>query len=30
MKQFVIDISSGMVLGGFVVVMCVWMMVLGG
>ena len=29
-KQVVIDITSGMVLGGFVVVMSVWMMVLGG
>ncbi len=30
MKQLVIDIASGMVLGGFVIVMSVWMMVLGG
>jgi hypothetical protein len=30
MKQIVMDISSGMVLGGFVIVISVWMMVLGG
>jgi len=30
MKQIVMDISSGMVLGGFVIVMSVWMMILGG
>jgi hypothetical protein len=30
MKQIVMDISSGMVLGGFVIMMTVWMMILGG
>ncbi len=30
MKQIVMDIGSGMVLGGFVIVMSIWMMVLGG
>ena len=30
MKQLVMDISSGMVLGGFVIMMTVWMMILGG
>lgn len=30
MKQIVMDIGSGMVLGGFVIMMSVWMMVLGG
>lgn len=30
MRQLVIDISSGMVLGGAMVTMMVWMLVLGG
>ncbi len=30
MRQLIIDISSGMVLGGAMVTMTVWMMVLGG
>ncbi len=30
MKQIVMDIGSGMVLGGFVIMMSVWMMILGG
>ncbi len=30
MKQIVMDISSGMVLGVAVIMMSVWMMVLGG
>lgn len=30
MKQIVMDIGSGMVLGGAMIVMSVWMMVLGG
>ena len=30
MKQIVMDISSGMVLGSFVIMMTVWLMILGG
>jgi len=30
MKQVVMDISSGMVLGGFVIMVSVWTMILGG
>jgi len=30
MKQLVMDISAAMVMAGFVSVMTVWMMVLGG
>ena len=30
MKQIVMDIGSGIVLGGFVVIMSVWMMILAG
>ncbi len=30
MKQLVMDITSGMVLAGFVIMMSVWMMILGG
>lgn len=30
MKQLAIDISTGMVMAGFVTVLTMWMMVLGG
>jgi len=30
MKQLVMDISTGIVMAGFVSVMTIWMMVLGG
>ena len=30
LKQIVMDIGSGMVLGGFVIMMSIWMMVLAG
>ena len=30
MKQLVMDISAGMIMAGFVSVMTIWMMVLGG
>jgi hypothetical protein len=30
MKQLVMDISSGIIMAGFVSVMAVWMMVIGG
>ncbi len=30
MKQLVMDISAGMVMAGFVSIVTVWMMVLGG
>jgi hypothetical protein len=30
MKQLVMDVSAGMVMAGFVTVMTMWMMVLGG
>ncbi len=29
MKQVIMDISAGIVLSGFIVVMTIWMMVLG-
>ena len=30
MKQLVMDISSGIIMAGFVTVMAVWMMLIGG
>ena len=30
MRQLVLDVSSGMVLAGFVTMVTIWMMVLGG
>ncbi len=30
MKQIVMDVTSGMVLAGFVTMMTIWMMVIGG
>ncbi len=30
MKQLVMDISAGMIMAGFVSVMTIWMMVIGG
>lgn len=30
MKQLALDITSGLVLGGFVVIMTLWMVILGG
>ena len=30
MRQIAMDICSGMVLSGFVVIMSIWMMVVGG
>ncbi len=30
MKQLVVDLSTGMVVAGFITVMTVWMMIIGG
>jgi len=30
MRQLVVDLSTGMVVAGFITVMTVWMMVIGG
>ncbi len=30
MKQLVVDLSTGMVVAGFITVMTMWMMVIGG
>jgi len=30
MKQLAMDIGSALVLGGFMAMVCVWMMILGG